>query len=873
MVLLFSGITQAQENAFDQVLKQGTLLYNMGLYKQGIKMLDQERVSILADSGKQNRQYGLILFWLAHLYNRDYQFEKADTHVREAIQIGGNLIGKNHPKMAKALTLLAGICITRGQYEEAEIHLKKAKEIKRREKGIRHYEYATILGEQANLEASLGQYSQAEQHFKEALIIGDSVLKGRDHLMYAIGLNNLAILYRHIKAYDTAIVYLHQAVQMAERLVGKKHSVYLNFSSNLVNLYIMSGQYSKAEALCKTVLIAKEQASGKISVPYFISLSNLVLLSSKRGNNEEVKKRGEEFLRNSAQLKVETHPEYPNIILDIGKAYWESGNIIKAAFLIDSAATLTQSYLLKNATFLPENQKSSNILSKIYLRDAQFSFSLATQGKDSRIKAYNLCLLWKSFLLKSENELRNRVIKEGDQALLTTYLNWIGFKRSIDSHYLYPQNKKLNIQKLENQADSLEKILLSEIKGFVDYQKPLKVTWKDVQSRVTDTSAVIEFIKFNSTNRQNNKNSTIYAALLLRKDADAPQFIPLFKASKLDQILRHHKTVTTNELYRGGGMVGSPRTITPNGRLYNLIWKPLEPYLEEITEVYFSPDGKLHNIAFGALQSTNGIPLSDIFKLHQLSTTSYLALDKKPLTAQDIHSAVLIGNPQCNLGYEQSKNPEIPTFQSDLFPSLPGAAFEVDEIAQMHAELGIEHWVYKGRNAQEQRICRHQGSEAPTVLHFAMHSYTRPDSRISQVTQKPMAHYGLALAGAHNSLSQDSLFSGSEDGILYASEISSMNLHNTRLVVLSGCNTGLGVIQDSEGVFGLQRAFKLAGADYILMSLWAVEDLSTKEFMVEFYKQLFTGNNIREAFSQAQKYMKEAYPNDPETWAGFVLVE
>ena len=107
---------------------------------------------------------------------------------------------------------------------------------------------------------------------------------------------------------------------------------------------------------------------------------------------------------------------------------------------------------------------------------------------------------------------------------------------------------------------------------------------------------------------------------------------------------------------------------------------------------------------------------------------------------------------------------------------------------------------------------------------------------------------------------------------MQAYEASNVTLNNTQLVVLSACETGLGEIQGSEGVFGLQRAFKAAGAEYLIMSLWKVPDTETAEFMENFYSNRLEGISIEEAFRQTQQYMKNKYTDDPYKWAAFVLV-
>jgi CHAT domain-containing protein len=140
--------------------------------------------------------------------------------------------------------------------------------------------------------------------------------------------------------------------------------------------------------------------------------------------------------------------------------------------------------------------------------------------------------------------------------------------------------------------------------------------------------------------------------------------------------------------------------------------------------------------------------------------------------------------------------------------------------------------------------------------------------------QHPLLRSGLILAGANRAWSGEEIPDGEEDGILTAYEIADMDLSNTELVVLSACETGLGDVDGSEGVFGLQRAFKTAGVKYILMSLWNVKDQKTYEFMTAFYELRNKGKDIPAAYQEAQAKMRAKYalPFAPRNWAGFVLL-
>ena len=137
---------------------------------------------------------------------------------------------------------------------------------------------------------------------------------------------------------------------------------------------------------------------------------------------------------------------------------------------------------------------------------------------------------------------------------------------------------------------------------------------------------------------------------------------------------------------------------------------------------------------------------------------------------------------------------------------------------------------------------------------------------------KPMTRSGLLLAGCNHILNHETIPENSEDGILTAQEIASLDLRGLDLVVLSACETGLGDISSGEGVFGLQRGFKKAGAQTIIMSLWEVDDYATQLLMVEFFKKLGSGLSKRDAFNAAQEYVKSK-TSDPKYWAAFIIVD
>jgi len=188
-------------------------------------------------------------------------------------------------------------------------------------------------------------------------------------------------------------------------------------------------------------------------------------------------------------------------------------------------------------------------------------------------------------------------------------------------------------------------------------------------------------------------------------------------------------------------------------------------------------------------------------------------------------------------------------------------------------------------DASEENIKALHGN-SPDILHIATHGFFFEDYKKKEQTgfnlengnqylraHDPLLRSGIILAGANTNWTGNNEPIHGEDGILTAMEISNLDFSKTKIVVLSACETGLGDIDGSEGVYGLQRAFKMAGVQIIIMTLWQVPDLETAEFMKLFYNNWIRSGKVKEAFNLAQRSMKRKYSKEPHKWAAFVLFE
>jgi len=330
----------------------------------------------------------------------------------------------------------------------------------------------------------------------------------------------------------------------------------------------------------------------------------------------------------------------------------------------------------------------------------------------------------------------------------------------------------------------------------------------------------------------------------------------------------------------------------------DLFLKPLEEALKDINSVYLSLTGLSHQIDFAALPINDTQTFGEKYKLHILSSPAEL-IDYKVTTLDKINKIELLlyggidytksnANSSLNVSDNSISSNEdfINSAKRSGFEKLLGTLKEVDGINLNANKSGFNSKILKESEATEESIKALDGKKTPYVLHLATHGYFFPDpvqeiskdivssggkSKILKASEDPMMRSGLLLAGAKNYWGKSNQNNAIEDGILTASEISNLDLSACQLVVLSACETGLGEVKGSEGVFGLQRAFKMAGVKNIIMSLWKVPDAQTAELFDVFYTECFAGKTIHEAFQTAQSQMKVKY--SPYYWAGFVLLE
>ena len=857
----------------------------LGNYFEAIR-LETEALEIRKKVlGVNHPDYATSLSNLASCYSESGNYSEAIRLGTEAMEIRKRILGPEHPHYAASLNNIASSYSELGNYSEAIRLGTEAMEIHKKVLGSNHPDYATSLNNLANYYSYLGDYSEAIRLGTEAMEIRKKVL-GTDHPDYATSLYNLANDYKNLGNYSEAVRLGTEAMEIRKKELGPDHPYYASSLSNLANYYVYLGNYSEAIRLGTEAMEIRKKVLGADHPNYAISVSNLAGCYSMLGNYSEAIRLATEAMEIHKKVLGSKHPHYLMSLSNMAEFYFNMG-------LYNEAMTFTVEYL----SLVREN--IFNTFSELTVKERQVywnkyssDFSLYLPNNISQSNTTNgastlydyTALFAKGLLLSTELEMTKLIQESGDNEALQMYSELRKNRQILNVQYSKPiAERYLNCDSLEKVSNDLERKLVTHVKEFGDYTRNLSITWQDVQSKLNDNDIAIEFISYR------DKNGEIhYAALTLCKNDTTPILTPLFVEAKLLEVSKDDETYQTEAVD-------------------SLIWGPILSMLEGKSNVFFSASGMLHNIGIEYLHSMDGK------ECYRLSSTRELVTHKPDET---LRSATLYGDIDYDATYGLIES-SIPNSaknyamnETDIYRGtidyrsisngvsyLPGTRVELNEVSALMKQLGVPCETMTGIQASEESFKALSGQHK-SLLHISTHGFYYNDEeansfkphirhilegndRPSYAEDRSMLRCGLCFAGANQTLLGKSLpAEGQGDGILNALEIAQTDLRGLDLVVLSACQTALGDVTQGEGVFGLQRGFKKAGAKSILMSLWNVDDFTTQLLMVEFYRNYLAGKSKQESLRNAQQYVRDYKDesgnklfDDPHYWAGFILLD
>jgi CHAT domain-containing protein/Tfp pilus assembly protein PilF len=842
---------------------------------------------------------------LADLLVERVEYAQAESVYRDALAMRRALYPRDrfpqgHPDLVSSISNLGHVLWMRGDYGKAEPLLREALEMSRRlypkEKyPDGHAGIAVSLNNLGSLLNRQGEYEKAEVVLRECLEMQrrlypkEKYPDGHDYL--ALALNNVGHVLHKQQKYDEAEPYFLQALEMERRLYPKEkypdgHRALTATLDNLSYLYQMRDEYTRAEPFVRESLEMERRQYPEEKFPagsaeLASSLKNMGRLLDLQGRYDEAEPFTREALEMNRRLyPPETYPAgHPELVRSLhyrGALFQARGDSARAEPLLREALALSQRLALSHAELSAEAEALNFIASLPLTRDA---FLSVTRRLPADPSAYDR--LWDSRAALTrllERRHRELLASRDDQARALGQ-QLIEARQRLAYLLLHPardpeENRK-EVQRRIETKEELERRLARQLKLAPPRADRKEVTPRRLSELLPEGAAFVDLLRYTDVERdpqvpgkRGEKYTERYAAFVLRRGVPAAR-VELREAAAIDAAWADWRKAITAD------RPDEPAERRAAGRLAELVWKPLRAALPaDVRTVYLALEGKLAQVPWGALPVERpGMVLLDECAVCLVPHGPFLLerLEEKVGPSRSGGTLVAYG------GVDYAQTPEAAAKGDDrraplaggkrvVWKALPGTAHEQEQVTALaRAALKDRPIARSGRSASTAQLL--EDLPKARYAHLATHGFfadaafrsalqVDPALFVAAVggerrggARSPLVLSGLVLAGA-NREGPEAL---PDRGILTAEGLIELPLEGLELAVLSACETGLGEDGGGEGVYGLQRAFHVAGCKDVVASLWKVDDGATQALMALFYRNLWERKlDAAEALRQAQ---------------------
>jgi CHAT domain-containing protein/tetratricopeptide (TPR) repeat protein len=846
------------------------------IYLELDRTKDAEKViqATLRQQPRNTVAQGLLLSKLGDVYTYTGQFSKAAAVLQEAVDLLFLHAGEESSEYITAAVTLGVLYMKQGKYPEAEEIFEVALNLMPEDEP----DYPTVLNNQALVYQYLGSIDRSEVLFRKIKTM-DSVAIGTSHPDYAITLSNMGLVLMEAGKYDPAEKAMLQALAIQKKSNEANTVSYARKLNNLGRIYQASGKAEKAIPNFEKSAGIYKKALGENHHEYATVMYNLANAYWRAGKNANALK----YLRTSASIRAKTlgkkHPKYAQAIQKIAEYQWEQKQVKEAQQTFSEVFENFHHQIDVTFPGLTEEEKTKFYYSNIKDSFEKFnSFAVQNSKEHPQLigDLYNHHINTKGAIMYATEKVRKAIMASKDSVLIKLFEEWHDQKEQIARSY--SQNQDISkLDSLVQSANLIEKELTRRSMPFSNQFNRKKLTWQDVQKVLKPGEGSIEVLRFkvySPVNSGSFTSSIAYAFVLITPEMKSPELLVFNNGGDLEtKFLKFYQNSIKFNL--------------EDPYSYKNYFEPIADLLKKhnISKIYFSPDGVYNQINLNGIQN----PFTKKYLLEEYDVT--FITNSKELVDRNIKVAkndpVLIGFPKFNLQKTSGSTSEAKITRSgnltrgmrgllrfmrgeEGITELPGTQKEIQEISTLFKQKPEIYMEHQATEDVTKKV------DNPGYLHIATHGYFLEDE-ISDGTNNdyitnPLLKAGLILAGSENFiLNGIPVNEAGDDGILTAYEAMNLKLDDTKLVVLSACETGLGQVKNGEGVYGLQRAFKLAGAQSIVMSLWSVDDAATQELMSTFYSELLKTGDQHSAFRYAQQKIKDKYQK-PFYWAAFVMV-
>lgn len=896
----------------------GLVLQSAGDYSEARRTFERAMSIRAKSTGPESREFAQSLNNLASVLWRLGSYDEARQLYERAVVLRERLLPAGHPEIATTLGNLANVLRDTGDYAEAKRLYEGALATLRNGPAVNPLRVASMQSNLALLLADMGDYTTSMDLYRQALAVQEAILDA-GHPDLAVTLENLGSVCHRAGDLTQARALCERSLAIREAALPPGHRDTAWSLNSLAMVLADLGKASEARPMYERALAIWEQALGPDHPTVAECLVNYGVLLQEAGDAAGAKEAIERALSIREKALGPSHPLVAatlQLLAGLHVRRDESDRALEAAL---RAEAIGRDHLRLTCRFLPERQA----LRYVSVRASGLDLALSLAKNNERV-VWDALIRSRALVLDELAARHGAATVASDpetekrrNALVLSRARLANLKvRGPDPNDVSGYRKLL--EEAQTEDERAEAALAETSAAFRKEQAGAQLGYTEVVAALPGPAALVAYAVRHSQNQPSD-----YVAFVLPRSGASPLVLDLGAAETIDALVAewYRQASSVPRMARSAAAEDLAKYREVGARLRQRVWDPVAQNIGDAPEVFLVADGSLHWVNLSSLPTGPGGFLVETGPLvHYLSTERDLvgeetkrprvgsgllalggpAFEAAPASSASRQDAVRLSAATASAHPYRGPRSACEAFRSVRFAPLPAAAREVSDIASLwsagpSATIRLEQAadILTGEAATEARFKEHaRGRE---VLHLATHGFflgaacgstpvpsRRRDSFFAQghepippTGENPLLLSGLALAGANHRAAAGA---EEEDGILTAEEIAALDLSGVRWAVLSGCDTGLGELRSGEGVFGLRRAFRIAGVETVIMSLWAVEDDAARVWMTSLYEARLqehadAAKAVREATLRVLRERRQKKKSThPFYWAAFVAV-